>query len=66
MEKIISLVGNLAAVAGILICLASGSARVMGHYLVNDYSTNTLFQAGVGLMVLACLLKIETLLLRQG
>ncbi len=61
MERVIALIGNLAGVAGILLCLLAGGARVLGDFHLYDYSAITIFQAGIGLMVLACLAKLEVL-----
>ena len=65
MERVITIIGNLAALVGILLCLVSGVARVTGSYHVAGYAAMTLFQAGTGLMVLACLCKLETILMRM-
>ena len=65
MERMITLVGNLSALAGILLCVGAGIARVLGHYLISGYSSMTLFQVGTGLMVLACLCKLENLVSRS-
>jgi len=65
MDRTITLVGNISALAGILLCGGAGGARVLGHYLVSGYTTMTLFQVGTGLMVLACLCKLESLLIRS-
>jgi len=65
MERMLVLVGNLSALAGILLCGGAGIARLMGHYLTFSYATMTLFQIGTGLMVLACLCKLESLLIRS-
>jgi len=65
MERVITIIGNLAALVGILLCLVSGVARATGSYQIAGYAAITLFQAGTGLMVLACLCKLETLLMRM-
>ena len=65
MERMLMLVGNLSALAGILLCAGAGGARVMGLYLFSGYSTMTIFQVGTGLLVLACLAKLELLLMRS-
>jgi len=65
MERIIMLVGYISALAGILLCAGAGIARLLGHYLTSGYATMTLFQIGTGLMVLACLCKLESLLMRS-
>ena len=61
MGKIIELVGDVSAIAGVLLAFGSGLARVLGLYLVSGYTTMTLFQVGTGLMVLACLCKLEAM-----
>ena len=61
MEKIVGLVGNVSAIVGILLAFGAGLARVLGLYLVSGYTAMTLFQVGTGLMVLACLCKLETM-----
>jgi hypothetical protein len=61
MENVLRLVGNVSAIVGILLAFGSGLARIMGLYLVSGYTTMTLFQVGTGLMVLACLCKLEVL-----
>jgi len=61
MEKMLGVVGNVSAIMGILLAFGAGLARVLGLYLVSGYTTMTLFQVGTGLMVLACLCKLETM-----
>jgi hypothetical protein len=61
MGDVIRLVGNVSAIVGILLALGAGIARVLGMYLILGYTTMTLFQVGTGLMVLACLCKLEAL-----
>jgi hypothetical protein len=61
MEKMLGLLGNVSALIGILLAFGSGIARILGLYLVSGYTTMTLFQVGTGLMVLACLCKLEAI-----
>jgi hypothetical protein len=61
MGDVIRLVGNVSAIVGILLAFGSGIARILGMYLVSGYATITLFQVGTGLMVLACLCKLEAM-----
>ena len=61
MEKMVGFVGNVSAIMGILLAFGAGLARVLGLYLVSGYTTMTLFQVGTGLMVLACLCKLEAI-----
>lgn len=59
MDRLINSVGNIAAVAGIALCATAGIVRLFGYYYFLGYEGMTLFMAGVGLMVLACLAKLE-------
>ena len=61
MGDVIRLVGNVSAIVGILLAFGAGITRILGLYLVSGYTTMTLFQVGTGLMVLACLCKLETM-----
>lgn len=61
MGKMLGLLGNVSAVLGVLLAFGAGLARVFGFYLVSGFTTMTLFQVGTGLMVLACLCKLEAL-----
>ncbi|MGB5340257.1 MAG: hypothetical protein WBO06_14325 [Gammaproteobacteria bacterium] len=65
MEKLTAFLGNIAALVGVLACVVAGGVRVLGHYQVFDISSTALFQAGVGLMVLACLCKLHVLSIRS-
>jgi hypothetical protein len=64
-EKVILLVGNVAAIVGLTMCLGAGLFRLLGNYHLFGYSSMTVFMAGTGLLVMACLAKLEVLLLRS-
>lgn len=64
MERILMLVANVSALTGVLLSASAGISRLLGYYLTYNFATMTLFQIGTGLMVLACLCKIEILLNR--
>jgi hypothetical protein len=59
MSKLLASVGNVAGVAGVLVCAVAGTARVLGQYDVGGLSMITLFIVGLGLMVSACLAKLH-------
>ena len=61
MYKNLVLAGSIAGILGALICLITGLARIAGFYYLVGYQSMTLFNAGVGLMVFACLVNLETL-----
>ena len=54
-------VGRTAGILGVLLCLAAGISRLTGNYYVADVEATTLFMVGTGLMVFACLLRLESL-----
>lgn len=64
MDRVISVVGNVAAVIGLLMCLVSGAVRLMGDFHLSGYSAMTIYLTGTGFMVLACLAKVEIMLIR--
>lgn len=59
MNRILTLTGAVSGVAGVAICVASGLARIAGHYHVLGFQSTTLFNVGVGLMVFTCLVRLE-------
>jgi len=63
-DKLISIVGDVAAVVGILLCVVSGTARLLGTYAIAGLATMVLFTVGVGLMVFASLAKLHLLTAR--
>jgi hypothetical protein len=65
MQQLLTLTGSLAAIFGILLCAISGLTRLSGLYHLAGYEATTVFTVGTGLMVFACLVKLETLLARQ-
>lgn len=52
--------GSISGIVGALICFISGLARIAGYFYLAGYQSTTLFTVGVGLMVFACLVKLET------
>ncbi len=61
MYKHLALAGSILGILGVLICFISGLARVAGYYYLVGFQSTTVFNAGVGMMVFACLVKLETL-----
>ena len=66
MTALMNHLGTAAGLVGLVICTLSGLARISGGYYLAEYETMSLFVAGTGLMVFACLLKLEVLLRREG
>lgn len=66
MQKIFGLTGSITGAAGALLCLVAGLTRVTGAYHLASYEATTLFSVGTGLMVFACLMRLEEARSRQS
>jgi hypothetical protein len=66
MDKWIANGGNAAGLAGLVLTVAAGVARIMGHYHLAGFESMTLFMGGVGLMVMGCLVKLHVLSNRRS
>jgi hypothetical protein len=64
MNQILIYAGNAGGILGSLICLMAGLTRLSGSFYFANYEATTLFMVGVGLMVFACMVKLEVLLKR--
>lgn len=65
MQQLIRWSANAAAVLGILCCAGAVLARLGGAYVImGGAEAGSVFVLGVGLMVFACLAKIELLVQR--
>ena len=65
MSKALAIAGNVFSGVGLLFCLVAGVSRLSGSYFVFSYEAMTVFNAGVGVMVAACLAKLHQLTLNQ-
>ncbi|NND68289.1 MAG: hypothetical protein HKN19_11935 [Halioglobus sp.] len=61
MLKNFALAGRISGVLGALICLVAGLTRIAGMYYVAGFQSTTLFNVGIGLMVFACMMRLEAL-----
>jgi type IV secretory pathway VirB2 component (pilin) len=61
MYKNLVLAGSVAGILGILTCFIAGLARIAGYYYLAGYQSTTIFNVGIGLMVFACLVKLDAL-----
>jgi hypothetical protein len=61
MDRIIGLVGNVAGLVGIAVCLVSGVVRLSGTYFFAGVQLMPLFTMGIGLMVMGCFAKLHVL-----
>jgi hypothetical protein len=61
MNNALLTLGRLAGIAGLLLCLGSGFARVAGYYWIGKFETLTVLQVGTTGMVLGCFLLLFAL-----
>jgi type IV secretory pathway VirB2 component (pilin) len=61
MYKNLVLAGSIAGILGIATCFIAGLARIAGYYYLAGYQSTTIFNVGIGLMVFACLVKLDAL-----
>ena len=61
MYKYLALAGSISGILGALTCFFAGLARVAEYYYLAGYQSTTVFNIGVGLMVFACLVRLETM-----
>ena len=61
MTSLICVLGNLAGVVGVLICLSAGLVRVSGTRTLAEFDVMTFFFVGMALMVMACLAKVHVM-----
>ncbi len=54
-------IANMATIFGILLCGAAGITRITGSYYLMGFETMTLFLAGMGILLVACLAKLYQL-----
>ena len=66
MNKMIAYFGNGVGLAGVAVTLVAGVGRATGHYYLGGFEVLTLFTGGVGLMVMACLAKLQLLASGRG
>ena len=60
MNRLLDMVSTVAGVIGLLVCLISGLLRLSGMWSVYNFDVMTLFTVGIGLIVAACFLKLQS------
>ena len=66
MDKVLTIVGNAAAIGGAALCVIAGALRLIGLYTIGGMGADTLFLAGIGGMVFACLAKLQAMSRQRG
>ena len=59
MLQLLNYAGTITGLLGALLCGLSGISRFTGQYYLGGFEATTLFMLGTGLMVFACLAKLE-------
>lgn len=54
MNNLLLLVGRLAGVAGLLVCLVAFGVRLTGTYFLGGFQLGTLVLAGIAAMIAGC------------
>lgn len=61
MNSLLMLVGRLAGVAGLLVCIVAFGVRLTGLYFLGGFQLGTLFLAGIAAMIAGCFCLLLTL-----
>ena len=65
MQQLLKLAGSVAGVVGVLLCAIAGLARVSGLYYLAGFEATAIFMVGTGIMVFACLIRLEELVSKR-
>ena len=58
MEKLMTKLGYISAIIGFLLCAIAAVLRLTGLYTILTFEAITLLQAGIALMVFACMIRL--------
>ena len=58
MESLLLLLGRLAGIGGLALCVVAAVVRLQGNFYLGAMQVGTLLQAGVAAIVIACCLYI--------
>ena len=64
--KLFNGAGNVAGIAGIILCAVAGLVRAFGGFYLVGFEAITVFQAGMALLLVAVLAKLQVLVARQS
>lgn len=64
MDNLLVLLGRVAGIAGVLLCVVAVAVRLAGHYYLGIFQLATLLQAGVAAIVVGCFLLLLALTMR--
>ncbi|MEW6984465.1 hypothetical protein AAD001_17590 [Colwelliaceae bacterium 6471] len=58
MDTLIEKLGYFCAIVGFLFCALAGGVRLAGMFSILSFEAITLLQAGIALMVFACMIRL--------
>jgi hypothetical protein len=58
MENFLVMLGRIAGIAGAVICLVAGFARILGNFYIAGFSVASLLQAGMGGLLIGCFMLL--------
>jgi hypothetical protein len=61
MDAFLLLLGRVAGISGLLLCLAAAALRFAGRFYLGTFQVTTLLQAGIGAIILGCFFLLLTL-----
>ena len=64
MSKTLETLGSVVGIIGVLMCLGAGVVRVTGGHWLFGFEAFTLFTVGLGVMMMACLAKLQAIALQ--
>lgn len=66
MDRLLLLVGRLAGLLGLGLCLIAAVSRLSGNFWVAGFQVGTLLQAGIGALIVGCFLLLWVLCERSA
>lgn len=66
MEKLLLLLGRVAGIGGLVLCLVAAMLRLRGDFYLGTLQLVTLLQAGIAGIVIGCFLLLLVLIERAG
>jgi hypothetical protein len=64
MDRVLGILGNVVAAAGILTCFLAVMLRLSGSQWIVGYEPMTIFIGGIALMIMGCLAMLQAIALQ--
>jgi hypothetical protein len=66
MDRVVLLIGRLAAVGGMVLVVVASGARIAGYFWLGGFQAGTLLLAAMALLLIGCLGHLHVLVVRGG